>query len=201
MTSAPVAAPRSSVVTGLGGGGGGDEVGGTRQVRGSGSGEGGGRERGAMMDSYLSSFNSVALPTTTTTTTHPRLEDCEEEDDVFHDNVPPPPHHPFTLHKKGPAPQVPHTPSTLQVPRGSSQMPPSAPSQDTPGQQVLSDLPGLSIVTWEEFSESPLLLCGLFKVDRDDFIRYNAQHVNVFFHDSRMDQPTLGSPSGDGLSW
>nr|KAG5705425.1 hypothetical protein BaRGS_004552 [Batillaria attramentaria] len=65
----------------------------------------------------------------------------------------------------------------------------------------LEELPGLSIVTWEEFVETPSVLCGLFEVDKSEYIHYNSEQVNVFFHDARMEQPTLGAPSGDGLSW
>ncbi|KAL8598695.1 hypothetical protein ACOMHN_033259 [Nucella lapillus] len=70
-----------------------------------------------------------------------------------------------------------------------------------PSLKRLEDLPGISVVTWEEFLKDPSTLCGLFEVDREEFIHYNPEQVNVFFHDSRMEQPTLGAPSGDGLSW
>ncbi|XP_076468399.1 uncharacterized protein LOC143299154 [Babylonia areolata] len=70
-----------------------------------------------------------------------------------------------------------------------------------PSLKRLEDLPALSIVTWEEFLENPSVLCGLFEADRQEFIHYNEEQVNVFFHDPRMEQPALGAPSGDGLSW
>ena len=70
-----------------------------------------------------------------------------------------------------------------------------------PPLQRLENLPGLSIVTWEEFLENPALLGGLFEADKADFIHFNSEQVNVFFHDSRLEQTTLGAPSGDGLSW
>lgn len=148
----------------------------------------------AMVDSYLSSFNSVCV-------TSPRVEDYE--DDVFEDDVWSTAD-PFRSHShskcRAPAPPIPG--SAPPLPGSAPPLHPGTiPPKNKPPLQRLEDLPGLSIVTWEEFVESPSVLCGLFEVDRDDFIHYNAEQVNVFFHDSRMEQPTLGAASEDGLSW
>ena len=194
-SSKPAQLPRSSVVAGLRGQ---DDVARVTQDMGSGSNNPNnapgsqqpatGLGKKAMVDSYLSSFNSVSL-------TSPMVEDFEDEDEdeddgVFRDNARA--GDPLRLHSKGPAPPVP-TSAPLH--------PGMIPGKNKPPLQRLEDLPGLSIVTWEEFVENPAVLCGLFETDRSDFIHYNAEQVNVFFHDSRMEQPTLGAPSGDGLSW
>ncbi|XP_005102275.2 uncharacterized protein LOC101847436 [Aplysia californica] len=67
--------------------------------------------------------------------------------------------------------------------------------------EVPPELPGLSLITWEEFVDDPSLLHGLYSSDKDDFIHFDSSLVCNFFHDSRMEPPTLGGPSGDGTSW
>lgn len=65
----------------------------------------------------------------------------------------------------------------------------------------LEDLPGLSIITWEEFQETPSLLAGLFQRRKQEVIQLNDEQVNVFIHSASMEPATLGAPSGDGFSW
>ncbi|ESP00076.1 hypothetical protein LOTGIDRAFT_158308 [Lottia gigantea] len=60
---------------------------------------------------------------------------------------------------------------------------------------------GLSIITWDEFLECPKGFNDLFFLERGDLITFDPDEVNVFFHDSLMMQPMLGSPSGDGKTW
>ena len=183
-SSKPTPLPRSSVIAGLRGQ---DDAARVTQDLGSPNDPGSnavGPVKKAMVDSYLSSFNSLGI-------TSPRIEDFEDVDDnVFQDDARFA--DPLRVHSKGPAPPVP-----VSAPLH----PGTIPAKHKPPMQRLEELPGLSIVTWEEFVESPSVLCGLFETDRNDFIHYNTEQVNVFFHDSRMEQTTLGAPSGDGLSW
>ncbi|KAK6168360.1 hypothetical protein SNE40_020911 [Patella caerulea] len=60
---------------------------------------------------------------------------------------------------------------------------------------------GLSIITWEEFLECPSGFNELFYLEHGDMITFDPDEVNVFFHDSLMMQPMLGSPSENGKSW
>ncbi|GFR68546.1 hypothetical protein ElyMa_002023800 [Elysia marginata] len=63
------------------------------------------------------------------------------------------------------------------------------------------EMPGLSIITWDEFVEDPAMFYRLFSQDKSEFIHFDPSIVTNFFHDSRMDPPVLGGPSGDGMSW
>ena len=63
------------------------------------------------------------------------------------------------------------------------------------------EMPGLSIITWDEFIEDPSMFYKLFSLDKNEFIHFDSCIVTNFFHDSRMDPPVLGGPSGDGMSW
>ncbi|RUS71907.1 hypothetical protein EGW08_020320, partial [Elysia chlorotica] len=62
------------------------------------------------------------------------------------------------------------------------------------------EMPGLSIITWDEFIEDPSMFYRLFSLDKNEFIHFDSSIVTNFFHDSRMDPPVLGGPSGDGMS-
>ncbi|GFN75046.1 hypothetical protein PoB_000155200 [Plakobranchus ocellatus] len=63
------------------------------------------------------------------------------------------------------------------------------------------EMPGLSLITWDEFIEQPSMFYKLFSLDKKEFIHFDSSIVANFFHDSRMDPPSLGGPSGDGMSW
>jgi hypothetical protein len=168
-------------------------------------GMGGGGKKNAMVDSYLSSFNSVGLSC-------PRIEDYNEDEDDDNDNV-----FKDTSLASPPPPTTPSSNGVLPSRKGHHAPPPPLPSNSSSGnfsaptlhpnspyrpeRQSLENLPGLSVMTWEEFNQNPALFHGLFSADRADFLHYNSDQVNVLFHDSRMEQPLLGSPSGDGLSW
>lgn len=105
----------------------------------------------------------------------PKLEDNSDVDGVVH-----------TVFKWQCLPQ--HQPEVMQA-------------NGTPDRKEQEGLPGLSIVTWEEFMETPDILYDLFEVDHHGQIHFNGDKVSVFFCDARVDQPQFGAPSVDGLSW